>query len=135
MGKQSRMTETDRIRFDRMNRIRLAIAKKDFATAKKEIDHLLEAEPLDPFVRLYVSACLELMGDKEGALREALLAIILESAGDVAGLMYPRVARLLARQGKTKEARRILEIGWEKVKSLYPKHLRDEEKKEYFKIE
>lgn len=135
MRKHFRMTEAVRIRFERMNRIQFALANEDFATAKEEIDRLLEAEPLDPQLRYYVSMALGLMGDTEGALREALLSTVLEPVEEFAGLRYRRVAHLLARQGKTQEAQQILKIGWEKAKTFYPRKLRDKEKEKYFAIE
>lgn len=135
MNQRKHLTVTDESHFNRMNSIRSAISKKNFATAKKEIDHLLKAEPLDANLRYFVSMCLGVMGDTEGALREALLSIVLEPIEQFAGLRYRRVAYLLARQGKKQEVQQILKIGWEKAKSNYPQDLIDREKKKYFEIE
>lgn len=117
-----------------LHRVAIAIQANDYERARKEIQQFLKREPADPSSLMYMSLFCEIMGDLDEALKTILLAIVLEQHGDLAGLHYSLVARLLDKKGRKADAEQVLKNGWERCKKLYTLKTREMERKKYFDI-
>ncbi len=135
LGQRTDRAELERLdaMLDAMNRIRL-LAKSNDPELTSVLAEFLRHHGDHPIAHVFASAVYYVLNDKPMAALEAAIASMLEKDHTIAGLHYPRVARILAEMGQPEVAQRLLEVGWSKCQSWYPRSEREQERLRYFDL-
>ncbi len=127
--------ERERAKLGAMIRIGNLLAENNDPELTSELlTEFLRNHGDDPMAHVFASVAYYNINDKLMAALEAAIASMFEKDDTIAGLHYPRVARILAEMGQPEVAQRLLEVGWSKCQSWYPRSEREQARLRYFDL-